>query len=203
MDDQTLYRAAGISAGIAVATFIISAIALGLFFGGAGAFWGPVNDVSIAATGLALLLPILAIDRMAGGDASWLRAVTIIGIVGALVMAIGQLLLGFSWSLPTLFLARVWSGAATGNIAVAQAYIADVTTPENRARGMGIIGVAFGLGFIIGPATGGLVSELVARRAGWESGYQAAFAVAGASVILCVALALPFLLRLVRAGRTT
>ena len=93
MDDQTLYRAAGISAGVAVATFIVSAIALGLFFGGAGAFWGPVNDVCIAATGFALLLPILAIDRMAGGDASWLRVVTIIGIVGALVMAIGQLLL--------------------------------------------------------------------------------------------------------------
>ena len=93
MDDQTLYRAAGISAGIAIVTLVISGIALALFFGGAGGFWGPVNDVFIAATGFALLLPIVAVDRLAGGDAAWLRVVTIIGIVGALVMAIGQLLL--------------------------------------------------------------------------------------------------------------
>src|SRR5580765_838852 len=81
--------------------------------------------------------------------------------------AVGQILLGFSWSLPPLFLARIWSGAATGNIAVAQAYIADVTTPENRARGMGLIGVAFGLGFIFGPFIGGELSRFsVAGRPG-------------------------------------
>jgi len=55
----------------------------------------------------------------------------------------------------------------------------------------------------VGPVTGGFVSEWVARSAGWEAGYRAAFGVAGASVLVCVALALPFLLRLVRAGRTT
>src|SRR5262245_13081963 len=93
MDDQTLFRAAGISAGIAVVTFVISAIALALFFGGAGYLWGPVNDVFIAATGFALLLPMLAIDRLALADAPWLRAVTIVGVVGAIVMAVGQLLL--------------------------------------------------------------------------------------------------------------
>lgn len=68
---------------------------------------------------------------------------------------IGQLLLAFSWNLPSLFLARIWSGAATANIAVAQAYIADITTAADRARGMGLIGVAFGLGFIFGPFIGG------------------------------------------------
>jgi MFS family permease len=94
--------------------------------------------------------------------------------------ALGQLLLGFSWSLPTLFLARIWSGAATGNIAVAQAYIADVTTPENRARGMGLIGVAFGLGFIFGPFIGGELGRFVILD---RVGAVAAFAAALLSVI--------------------
>jgi MFS family permease len=73
--------------------------------------------------------------------------------------AVGMAILGFGNSLAWLFLARVWSGIATANIAVAQAYIADVTTPETRARGMGMIGMAFGLGFIFGPAVGGLLSR--------------------------------------------
>lgn len=94
--------------------------------------------------------------------------------------ALGQLFLGFSWSLPTLFLARVWSGAATGNIAVAQAYIADVTAPENRARGMGIIGVAFGLGFIFGPFIGGELGRFVIFG---RVGAAPAFAAALLSVI--------------------
>ncbi|HEX4403542.1 MAG TPA: MFS transporter [Polyangia bacterium] len=71
----------------------------------------------------------------------------------------GMAMLGFGNSLLWLFVARLWSGVATANIAVAQAYIADVTTPETRARGMGLIGMAFGLGFIFGPAVGGILSR--------------------------------------------
>jgi MFS family permease len=73
--------------------------------------------------------------------------------------AAGMAILGFGSSLTWLFVARLWSGIATANIAVAQAYIADVTTPETRARGMGMIGMAFGLGFIFGPAVGGILSR--------------------------------------------
>jgi DHA1 family tetracycline resistance protein-like MFS transporter len=73
--------------------------------------------------------------------------------------SIGMALLGFGNSLMWLFIARLWSGVATANIAVAQAYIADVTTPETRARGMGLIGMAFGFGFIFGPAVGGILSR--------------------------------------------
>jgi MFS family permease len=73
--------------------------------------------------------------------------------------AAGMAALGLGHTLAWLFVARLWSGIATANIAVAQAYIADVTTPETRARGMGLIGVAFGLGFIFGPAVGGLLSR--------------------------------------------
>lgn len=60
--------------------------------------------------------------------------------------------------LSLLFTSRVADGLTGGNISVAQAYITDVTTDENRAQGLGMIGAAFGLGFIIGPATGGLLS---------------------------------------------
>lgn len=58
-----------------------------------------------------------------------------------------------------LFLSRILDGLTGGNISVAQAYIADVTDEQNRARGLGIIGAAFGLGFIIGPAVGGALSR--------------------------------------------
>jgi MFS family permease len=69
----------------------------------------------------------------------------------------GCLLFAFAQSLPLLFLARIIDGVSGGNIATAQAYVADVTRPEERARGMGLIGAAFGLGFVLGPALGGFL----------------------------------------------
>ncbi len=64
-------------------------------------------------------------------------------------------------SLALVFIARFFAGITAGNIATAQAYIADITTPQNRAKGMGVLGAAFGLGFIIGPAIGGLLTGSV------------------------------------------
>ncbi|MGH7091280.1 MAG: MFS transporter [Stellaceae bacterium] len=66
--------------------------------------------------------------------------------------------LAFAPALWMLFAARLLAGAGAGNIAAAQAYIADVTPPEGRAKGMGLIGAAFGLGFTLGPAIGGLLA---------------------------------------------
>lgn len=93
---------------------------------------------------------------------------------------IGMTLLGLARSLPLLFLARIWSGIATANIAVAQAYIADVTTPATRAKGMGIIGMSFGLGFIFGPFIGGILGQYEVMG---QQGSLAAFAAAGLSLI--------------------
>jgi MFS family permease len=67
-----------------------------------------------------------------------------------------------------------------------------------RGSALGAFNAFGSLGFIAGPAVGGLVSEGVASVSDWTTGYRVAFAVAGASQILCVALALPFLLRLMR-----
>jgi len=74
--------------------------------------------------------------------------------------AIGYLILGLANNLPLLFLSRIIDGITGGNISIAQAYIADVTDKKNRAKGMGLIGAAFGLGFIFGPAIGGILAKI-------------------------------------------
>ncbi len=83
------------------------------------------------------------------------RPVLLITLFGA---AVSYVLLGVSNSLFMLFIARGLGGFMAGNISAAFAYVADVTTPENRSRGMGAIGAAFGLGFIAGPAIGGILA---------------------------------------------
>ena len=84
------------------------------------------------------------------------RPVLLISIIGT---GIGFLILGFARTLPMLFAGRILDGITGGNISTAQAYIADITTKENRASGMGLIGAAFGMGFIFGPAIGGILSH--------------------------------------------
>jgi MFS transporter, DHA1 family, tetracycline resistance protein len=80
---------------------------------------------------------------------------------------IGLLLLGFASSLWMLFASRVISGLVAANIPIAQAYIADTTDAAERSRSIGLLGVAFGLGFTVGPALGGILSK---------SGTQASYA---------------------------
>ncbi len=84
------------------------------------------------------------------------RPVLLISIIGT---GIGFLILGFATTLWMLFLGRILDGITGGNISTAQAYIADITTKEERAKGMGLLGAAFGLGFIFGPAIGGILSR--------------------------------------------
>ena len=93
MDDQTLFRVAGLSAAIAIPLLVISGIALALFFGGQGAFWGPVNDIFISLTMIALLLPIVAVDRLAAGSVPWMRVVSIVAFASCIVIAVGQVAL--------------------------------------------------------------------------------------------------------------
>lgn len=76
-----------------------------------------------------------------------------------LINAVGYTLFAFAGSYWVLFLSRVVSGFAGGNISAAQAYIADITSPAERSRGMGIVGAAFGIGFSLGPAIGGFAAH--------------------------------------------
>jgi DHA1 family tetracycline resistance protein-like MFS transporter len=71
---------------------------------------------------------------------------------------IGFIITAFAPNLWVLFLARAIDGLTAGNLSIAQAYIADVTRPEERAKSFGLIGIAFGLGFLIGPAVSGVLA---------------------------------------------
>jgi DHA1 family tetracycline resistance protein-like MFS transporter len=98
--------------------------------------------------------------------------------------AIGYLLLGMA-ALPfnspgsrlaLVYLSRIIDGFTGGNISTAQAYVSDVTTPENRAKGMGLLGAAFGIGFSIGPALGGILGHWSLSLPGWIAAALAAAA---------------------------
>jgi DHA1 family tetracycline resistance protein-like MFS transporter len=104
------------------------------------------------------------------------RPVLLVGIFGA---ALSYLACGLAGSLAWLFVARAANGLMGANVGVAQAYIADVTPPAERARGMGLIGAAFGLGFIFGPAIGGFLS-----RWGPQAPFLGAAALAAANGVL-------------------
>lgn len=84
------------------------------------------------------------------------RPVLIVSVLGT---AAGFIILGAAHSVWMLFLGRIVDGVSGGNLATSQACIADVTTPKERSKAMGMIGAAFGLGFILGPAIGGWLSE--------------------------------------------
>lgn len=84
------------------------------------------------------------------------KPVLVVSLAGSIV---GYLLFGFARSLVMLFASRIVDGISGGNIATAQAYVADITVPEERTRGMGVVGAAIGLGFVFGPAIGGVTSH--------------------------------------------
>ena len=115
-------------------------------------------------------------------DAVGRKPVLIVSILGT---AAGFVVLALSRFLPILFFSRFVDGITGGNISVAQAYIADVTDPEDRGKALGLIGAAFGLGFILGPVTGGLLSGISYALPAWVG---AALALANAAA---VALLLP------------
>jgi predicted MFS family arabinose efflux permease len=110
------------------------------------------------------------------------RPVVLVSLAGTVA---SYLLFAFAHTLPGLFVSRLLAGAVGGNIAAAQAIIADVTSPEERARGMGLIGMAFGLGFIFGPALGGLAVRI---GDAWPGLFAAALS---ASALLWALVALP------------
>ncbi len=105
------------------------------------------------------------------------RPVLLGSIVGAVL---AYALFAFAHSFTVLVVARTASGIAAANYSIAQAYIADVTRPEERAKGMGLLGAAFGLGFVLGPVLGGLAGKL---------GYAAVPAAAGVLAVVNLGLA--------------
>jgi len=147
----------------------------------------------IDVIGLGIIIPVLPklIEEMIGGDlsmastyAGWLmfayatmqflfspiigalsdkygrRPVLLISLFG---FGIDYLLMGFAPTIIWLFIGRLISGVTGASFTTATAYIADISTPEKRSQNFGLIGAAFGLGFIIGPVLGGLLGHYGAR----------------------------------------
>jgi len=136
-----------------------------------------------------MLVAVFAVCQLISGpilgqlsDRFGRRPVLLISQVGTLA---GFLMMAFATRLWMVFLARALDGATAGNLTTAQAYISDVTKPEDRARSFAIIGVAFGFGFLVGPAIAGFLAHY---------GYQAPiFAAAAMSFtsIVCTLFLLP------------
>lgn len=110
------------------------------------------------------------------------RPLLLVSQVGTLI---GFLILAYARSLWVVFLSRTIDGLTAGNLSLAQAYISDVTRPEERAKAFGVIGVAFGIGFLIGPAISGYLSQF-----GYHYPIFAA-ATLSATSILCTYFLLP------------
>jgi MFS family permease len=100
--------------------------------------------------------------------------------------AISYVMLGLASALWMVYVARAFAGSMAGNLGVASAMMADITRPENRARGMGLIGMAFGLGLVLGPMLGGLLS-------GAQPGFALPCLVAGVMSVLAMVAAALFL----------
>jgi DHA1 family tetracycline resistance protein-like MFS transporter len=142
-------------------TFGASPLAIGLLF-------------AIFSLGQLVAAPIL-------GDLSdryGRRPILILSLAGTVISLV---MLAVATSLTMLFVARLVDGLSGGNISTARAYVADVTIPKDRARAYGMIGVAFGLGFILGPALSGVLSLISYTAPIWA-----------AAAITVVALALAF-----------
>ncbi|WP_422678768.1 MFS transporter [Chamaesiphon minutus] len=106
------------------------------------------------------------------------RPLLIISLVGTVI---GNFMAGTATNAPVLFFARFLDGVTGGNVSVAQAVIADVTTPENRAKGYGIFGASLGLGFVMGP-----VLSLVAQQRSLGTAFLVSSGIAAFALILTI-----------------
>ena len=175
--------------------------------------------ILIDVIGLGIIIPVLPslIKQLTGGDittaakyGSWLTFAYAImqflfsPVVGALSDRFGRrpvllfalfglgvdyIFQAFSPTLALLFIGRIIAGITGASFTTATAYIADISTPEKRAQNFGLVGVAFGLGFIIGPGIGGLCSELgkhIANSGNFDWSVRLPFIVAAAFSLLNV-----------------
>jgi multidrug resistance protein len=119
-------------------------------------FGATAFTVGMLATSFSLMQFIFAPIWGRVSDRVGRRPIILLGLLGSCFSYLG---FGMAGTLTGLFAARIFAGIAGANIPTAQAVVADLTTPENRAKGMGMVGAAFGLGFIFGPAIGGFLSR--------------------------------------------
>ena len=113
-----------------------------------------VTGILVASYAVAQLIGAPILGRLS--DRFGRRPVLLVSVFGTFL---GFVLLGFARALWMLFVSRIIDGLTGGNLSIAQAYITDVTDAKSRSQGLGLIGAAFGIGFIIGPVAGGVLSQ--------------------------------------------
>lgn len=128
------------------------------FVGGSSALAGWY--VGIIGASYSLMQFICAPILGALSDRFGRRPVILASLFG---LGIDFLIQGFAPSIAWLFVGRLFAGVLGASITTANAYIADISTPDTRARNFGLVGVMFGLGFIVGPALGGLLGGINLR----------------------------------------
>jgi DHA1 family tetracycline resistance protein-like MFS transporter len=129
-------------------------------------------------------------------DRAGRKPVLIVSLAG---ISLAYVWLAYADSLWMLFAARALAGIMAGNIGVAFAYVADITDSSNRAKGMGVVGAAFGLGFIFGPAIGGALAGSDPHMADYRTPALAAAAFSAIAVVLAITLLKESLSRELRA----
>jgi MFS family permease len=157
-----------------------------------------IHDLPSTQIGLliaAFMLPFALFSYPFGRLAEHRSKVALL-CVGSVLYGIGTGGVGFA-APPALYVLMGATGVAAAVMFVPSMLMTIQATPESiRATALGAFNAAGSLGFIAGPIAGGAISQLVAARADWLAGYRAAFLTAGLSELLCVAVALPILLRL-------
>jgi hypothetical protein len=137
IESATLLRAAGVSAFLAIGFLLVAGIAIALFFGGAGSFWGPINDLATAVALLALVLPVIAVDHLARERTGiWLEVVSVAAIAGIILAATGQILL-------VLGVIRLETSFVTGAVGILPVF-AWLVAVAVLALGMGLLPVHIG-----------------------------------------------------------
>ncbi|MEJ7609149.1 MAG: MFS transporter, partial [Bryobacteraceae bacterium] len=121
------------------------------------------EQLGASPTVAGLLVSSFAVCQLIGGpllgrmsDHMGRKPLLILSQVGTLI---GFIILAYARSLPLIFLSRIIDGFTAGNITLAQAYITDITKPEERTKSFAVIGIAFGLGFLVGPGVSGFLSQ--------------------------------------------
>ncbi|MGO9449685.1 MAG: MFS transporter [Candidatus Binataceae bacterium] len=121
------------------------------------------RQLGVSAFGIGWILAIYSLAQLLFApilgrisDRVGRRPIIMIGLLGS---SVSYFLYGFAHSFAVLLLSRAIHGACAATVPTAQAYIADTTSEEGRARGMGLIGAAFGLGFVLGPGIGGVLGH--------------------------------------------
>ena len=165
---------------------------------------GRIHGLPPARIGLAIavfMIPFAVLSYPFGRLAERGSLVVLL-CVGSLLYGLGTAAVGFTGP-PALYGLMFAIGLCAAVMFVPSKLLTIKVAPEAiRSTALGAFNSAGSLGFVAGPLAGGLISQLVAERSDWLTGYRAAFLAAGASEALCVAVALPFLLKLRRQGLT-